>query len=93
MDPSLWWNNHFLAKNADALLSDFPEKDIKLWFTGSNTESIFEYTRSVEKSLENSAPAQLTWKYSDEPGEKHHTIFRATKEKALLWILSDQNAN
>ena len=88
MDPSLWWNNHYLANNAHSFLAKFPEKEIKLWFTGSNTKDISQHTRSVEKSLQNNSPKNLTWKYSDEPDEQHHTIFRATKEKALIWILN-----
>jgi len=31
----------------------------------------------------------LNWQYSDEPNEKHNTIFRATKEKALTWMLKE----
>ena len=88
-DPSLWWNNHYLVKNANELLGKFPDKKIKLWFAGSGTEDISIYTNELNKVLENKAPKKLTWKYSDEPKEKHNTIFRATKEEALKWILND----
>lgn len=88
MDPSLWWNNHFLAKNADSLLSEFPNQNVKLWFAGSSAEDISQFTKNVDKTLKTNAPAKLTWKYSDEPNEKHNTIFRATKEKALIWSLN-----
>lgn len=89
MDPSFWWNNQYLAKNSNSLLSDFPDKDIKLWFAGSSAEDISQFTRNVEKTLKESSPQYLTWKYSDEPNEKHNTIFRATKEKALIWTLNE----
>ena len=89
MDPSLWWNNHYLAKNSDSLLSEFPNQNLKLWFAGSSAEDISQFTKSVEKTLKTSAPAKLTWKYSYEPNEKHSTIFRATKEKALIWSLNE----
>lgn len=89
MDPSLWWNNHFLVKNADILLSEFPNQNIKLWFAGSSAEDISRFTKSVEKTLQTSAPPKLTWKYSNEPNEKHNTIYRATKEKALTWALNE----
>lgn len=88
MDPSLWWNNQYLVKNAASLLTDFPDKDLKLWFAGSSAVDIFRATRSLETVFQNNAPERLTWKYSDEPKEKHHTIFRATKEKALIWALN-----
>ncbi|WP_298496133.1 alpha/beta hydrolase-fold protein [uncultured Algibacter sp.] len=89
MDPSLWWNNNYLTQNADSLLSKFPDKTLKLWFAGSDTEDISKFTKSLNDTLKNNAPQKLTWKYSDEPKEKHHTIFRATKEKAFIWSLHE----
>ncbi|OIQ21655.1 MAG: esterase [Flavobacterium sp. MedPE-SWcel] len=87
-DPSLWWNDHYLVKNADDMFSKFPDKEIKLWFAGSNAEDISQYTNTLNKTLKNNAPDKLEWSYSDEPKEEHGTIFRATKEKALKWTLS-----
>jgi predicted alpha/beta superfamily hydrolase len=88
-DPSLWWNNHYLVKNAKTLFEKFPDKKIKLWFAGSNTEDISPYTNKLNNILKNKAPNNLNWKYSDEPKEKHNTIFRATKEKAIIWTLNN----
>jgi len=87
-DPSLWWNDHYLVRNANELFGKFPDKEIKLWFAGSSAEDISQYTNKLNKVLENNAPGKLKWTYSDEPKEKHNTIFRATKEKALKWILN-----
>ncbi len=87
-DPSLWWNNHYLLRNANELFKKFPDKEIKLWFAGSDTEDISKYTKELNKYLENNAPGTLKWKYSNEEKEKHNTIFRATKEKALTWMLN-----
>jgi len=89
MDPSLWWNDHYLIRNANSLLGNFPNKEIKLWFAGSSAEDISDYTKELANVLKSEAPNELTWKYSDEPNEKHHTIFRATKEKALIWTLNE----
>lgn len=88
MDPSLWWNNHYLERMANTYLKEFPNKEIKLWFAGSDAEDISKHTYNVAKALKNNQPKKLTWKYSDEPNEKHNTIFRATKEKALTWVLN-----
>lgn len=71
------------------MLTKLPEKDLKLWFAGSSVEDISQYTKLVDKALQKNAPANLTWKYSDEPNEQHNTIFRATKEKALIWTLNN----
>lgn len=88
MDPSLWWNNHYLVKNADALLDNLPKDPKTLWFAGSNTEDISVYTQMLKTTLTKKELKSLRWKYADEPKEKHNTIFRATKEKALVWAFS-----
>jgi len=85
MDPSLWWNNHYLVENADSLLSIFPQNEISLWFAGSSAEDISKYTKALNSKLKESAPTNLDWKYSDQPNEQHNTIFRATKEEAFIW--------
>jgi len=85
MDPSLWWNNHYLEQHANAYLSKFSNDKRKLWFAGSSAEDINKYTRGFANTLKTNAPNTLLWKYSDEPKEKHNTIFRSTKEKALIW--------
>ena len=89
MDPSLWWNNHYLVRNASTLLDNFPKKETKLWFAGSSAEDISQYTNQLSNILKRDTPNGLKWKYSDEPNEKHNTIFRATKEKALKWIWNE----
>ncbi len=88
MDPSLWWNNHALVDSAAKTFSSFDDKAIRFWFAGSSGYGIPENTRHLDRVLKASAPASMTWKYSDEPKEKHNTIFRATKERAFKWTLS-----
>lgn len=88
MDPSLWWNDRHLVTHADSLLAAFPRKPVVLWYAGSSAEDISVPTRRLSKVLTREAPESLSWTYSDEPGEEHHTIFRATKEKALVWALN-----
>ena len=57
-------------------------------FAASSAEDISQYTNELNKVLEKNAPNKLKWKFSNEPKEKHNTIFRATKEKALKWMLN-----
>ena len=90
MDPSLWWNNHFLVKMSSQYLKEFPTKEIKLWFAGSGAEDISIHTNEFSRTLENIVVKGLQWKYSDKPNEKHNTIFRATKEAALTWTLNSK---
>jgi hypothetical protein len=88
-DPSLWWNDHYLVRNANDLFQKFPNKEVKLWFAGSSAEDISKYTKELAGILKNNAPSELKWEYSNQPNEKHNTIFRATKEKALIWTLNE----
>lgn len=90
-DPSLWWNKHYLVRTAKAQLAKFPETKIRLWFAGSGAKDISKYTRELSGILETTSLPNLNWKYSDEPEEVHSTIFRAKKEKAILWTFNPNN--
>ncbi len=87
MDPSLWWNDNHLVKTSKGYLAKFPSKEIRLWYAGSGVEDISPYTNQLAGVLKSEAPESPIWNYSDEPNEKHNTVFRATKEKALIWAL------
>lgn len=88
-DPSLWWNNHYLVRTAKENLSKLSVAPKVLWFAGSGTKDISTYTRKLNKILEQNNYSGLKWAYSDEPKEKHNTIFRATKVKALMWAMNE----
>jgi predicted alpha/beta superfamily hydrolase len=85
IDPSLWWNNHYLVRTAKEHLARFPTDEKKLWFAGSGAKDISKYTRELSAILQATSTPSLDWKYSDNPKQKHATIFRATKEQALQW--------
>lgn len=89
MDPSLWWNNQHLVKTAKTNLAQFPASPKQFWFAGSNAKDIAKHTKELAKILTEANPTNLKWTYSNEPKEKHHTIYRATKEKALVWALGN----
>lgn len=88
MDPSLWFNEQYLVKNFETLSKENYHNKKKLWFAGSAVTDISKNTKELEKKLTQSDKG-LKWKYADEPNEKHSTIFRATKEKALIWTLNE----
>lgn len=87
-DPSLWWNNHYLVRTAKDHLSKFPITKKSIWFAGSNATDISPYTKELANILKSENITNLQWNYSDEPKEEHNTIFRATKEKAIIWTLN-----
>lgn len=88
-DPSLWWNDSYLVKSAKEHLVNLPTENKRFWFAGSDAKDIYKNTRDLEKVLQAENLPNLKWKYSDEPKEQHQTIFRATKEKAFIWVLND----
>lgn len=88
-DPSLWWNDHNFDKNATKYLENFPEHKTTIWFASSSAEGMQNATQNIANVLDKIPSDKLTWKYSDEPKEEHHTIFRATKEKAIIWTLNN----
>ena len=91
MDPSLWWNNHYLVRTAKESLAKFPETEKRFWFVGSSAKDIYKYTNEFADILKANKLPNLKWSYSYEKKEKHNTIFRATKEKALIWTYHMSN--
>lgn len=87
IDPSIYWNNHFLVRTAEGRLQNFSKKPLKLWFASSKEDIISTYTGQLEEILKKSAPENLHWNYAPKPEEKHSTIFRASKEEAFKWGL------
>lgn len=84
-DPSLWWNNSYLVKKAaEGNTANFQQTK-RFWFAGSNAKDIYKNTKKLAAIFTKQNSAQLEWYYSPEPKLKHATIFRATKEKALIW--------
>ncbi len=89
MDPALWWNDQYLIKNAKVNFNNLPNKKIRFWFAGSSVQKETPFITELDQIIKSVAPKSLTWKYSDEPNEQHNTIFRQTKEKALIWTLAE----
>ena len=80
----------YMVKTAPEYLAKFPAKPIRFWFAGSSVQEETPFISNLSGALELTAPKTLVWQYSDEPNETHATIFRATKEKALVWVLGGE---
>ena len=91
MDPAIYWNDRYLVRTAGGHLSKFPNSTIRFWFAGSSAGDIQPHTRELESMLKDHSPDTLDWHYSDQPSEKHDTIFRATKEAAIKWCLGSKD--
>ena len=88
-DPSLWWNDQHLIKHTNKYLETFPTNQKTFWFTASGTKGISEPTAKLADILKAKNIKNINWNYSPEQKEKHSTIFRATKKKALIWTLNN----
>ncbi|HQX41530.1 MAG TPA: hypothetical protein PK779_08220, partial [Niabella sp.] len=92
-DPSLWWNNQFLVKNAGGYLAKFPAQSKTFWFASSGTKDIRKPAKEFSNILHSKKIDNLRWRYSPESKEKHNTIFRAKKEKAIIWVFQNMGKN
>lgn len=90
MDPSLWFNEQYLVKNFESLSQSSYDFSKKLWFAASDAVDISNHTKTLNKKLL-STDQELISKYTDLPNEKHSTIFRASKEEALIWTFNDND--
>lgn len=84
-DPSLWWNNQYTLQQLCNNLNKPLHHPTSLWFAASGTEDIYQSSNRLNDALQQSKHPALHWKYVSAPKEKHSTIFRATKEEALLF--------
>lgn len=89
-DPSLWWNDRYLLKTATQHLAGFPTSPKTFWFAGSDTKGIYKNAARLADVLKAQSRSNLRWQYHPEKELKHNTIFRATKENALIWSLNSQ---
>ncbi|PZP47240.1 MAG: esterase [Pseudopedobacter saltans] len=89
-DPSLWWNGQLLTQSAKIYLEKMPPEKKVLWFASSSATDVSPFAQQLAQTLAAQDITSLSWNYSDEPEEQHNTIFRATKEKALIWALNQK---
>lgn len=87
-DPSLWWNNQYLVNNSSSFLEKFSDRPKRLWMASSDATDIFPHTQKLARSIEELNLPQLKYQYTHFPNEKHQTIFKSTKESALIWSLN-----
>ncbi len=89
-DPSLWWNDKYLTNNAIQFLSNFTKDPKRFWFAASGTVEIAPTVTQFAKILAHENISNLKWKFVNVPKETHSTIYKATKEEALIWILNSK---
>jgi len=82
-DPSLWWNDRKLVKDAGERLRALPKLSKTLYFASSGDDLRIGATQRFALALERGAPAGFRWHYEQMPDEKHSTIYHPAALKAF----------
>jgi predicted alpha/beta superfamily hydrolase len=82
-DPSLWWNNKELLKNAESRLLDVGKRSRTLYLASSSEPELARVTGELAEILRKSAPANLKWHYEPMPRETHGTIYHPAALEAV----------
>ena len=82
-DPSLWWNNQTLVKEAENKLRNRRNLQKTLYFASSDEKGLAEITQRFADTLSRNAPPGIHWHYERMPEERHSTIFHPAALKAF----------
>jgi predicted alpha/beta superfamily hydrolase len=82
-DPSLWWNNQKLVKDAAETVSKRPKLSKTLYLANSDEEVIAGTVQRFADVLAKSAPPGVRWHYERMPEEHHSTIYHPAALKAF----------
>jgi len=74
IDPSIWWDNAYVAKQAAAKLPGLTSQDMTLFIAGREGALSEMKTDTMETVLKNAAPKHLNWKLQVYKGETHSSV-------------------
>jgi predicted alpha/beta superfamily hydrolase len=83
LDPSLWWNNQKLVKDAPEMLRAWRGLKKSLYFASSDEKGIADLTDQLAGIFEKNVPSAIGWHYEKMPDEKHSTIYHPAALKAF----------
>ena len=87
IDPSLWWNNQLLVRDAGKNLRARPKLKKTLYLACSSEEKIPGVAQRFADALEKNAPDGVQWHHAKLPEEKHATIYHPAALKAFREVL------
>lgn len=82
-DPSLWWNDEQLVKDANRRLRPNTPLNKTLYVATSNEPGIIAPTQRLIDVLRANNPQGLRWSYTPMPEEKHSTIYHPAALRAF----------
>ena len=87
-DPSLWWNNQKLVKDAAEHLRSTLKSE-KILFVASSADNVVD-SQPFADILAKNAPPNVHWHYEKMPEEKHSTIYHPAALKAFRFVFKPQ---
>lgn len=91
IDPSLWWNDAALIKDAAKRLHERALAKT-LYLTNSDEPTIAADTQRLATILSADAPPALRWRYEPMPDEHHSTIYHPAAMRAFRSIFAPAKA-
>lgn len=83
LDPSLWWNNHQLVDQANAILRARGANRKRLFLANSDEPELADLTKKFADILKAGAFPGLEWYYLPLPDEGHGTIYHPAALRAF----------
>jgi hypothetical protein len=74
-DPSLWWNDARLVKDAPEALRRMDRRERTLYLASSSEPELADLAKQLVAALAMHAPLTLAWTYTPMPAETHATIY------------------
>ena len=82
-DPSLWWNNELLARQASTLLQGAGRVPKVLYLATSSNGGIEAPVGQLTQALGRRTPNNITWHHQPLPQETHQTIYHPAALQAF----------
>jgi predicted alpha/beta superfamily hydrolase len=92
IDPSLWWNNAQLLKDAPSILARRITTPKKLYVAASSEPQIASDAAKFNEMLKARPHDRLTWFYESMPAEGHQTIYHPAALRAFRMMLKPDGA-
>ncbi|HEX8425440.1 alpha/beta hydrolase [Hymenobacter sp.] len=85
-DPSLWWNNKQLVKQASSFLQSYTGKAKTLYIATSSEPRIATDGRQFAEILQATTKPAISWHFEPMPDETHSTIYHPAAQKAFRYV-------
>lgn len=93
LDPSLWWNDGRMARDAAEWLARQPQLEGRLYIAWAEQKKIGPNVRVLEQALAAAAPAGLDWQVIERPELSHSSIYRAIAPQVLPALYPAEKAS